>query len=145
MYPHLIHRKNCVDDSSDPRVCTCQTLAELLLHLGHVICSVGNVLSCSSLPMTATNCFGSCSITLPLNLAARLASCFLKWHLVQTSISNCCFPNVTIFGTSREPHSAHRAKRSNQGGFPSPLQDQGTCLGQPRLQLRQGLGAHRAG
>ena len=50
-----------MEDSSDPLVCTCQTLAVLFPHLGQSTCRVGSMLSCSSFPMTATNCFGLCS------------------------------------------------------------------------------------
>ena len=107
--PHLRHRKNCVDDSSDPRVCTCQTLAVLFPHLGQSICSVGNMVNCSSLPMTATSCFGVCSKILPLTKALLSDSCFLNWHLVHANMTRACLPEFTFLGTSLEPHSAQNS------------------------------------
>jgi hypothetical protein len=101
---HFVQRRNCVEDSSEPLVWTCQTFAVLLSHLGHSMCTVGRVLSWASLPMTATNCLGLCSIILPLVLMiASSDSGFLYWHLVHTSISIAWFPEFTFFGTRREP------------------------------------------
>ena len=102
--PHLKHRKNWVEDSSEPRVCTCQTLAVLFPHFGHSIRMVGNVLSsCSSFPMMATNCLGLCSITLPLNLLLTSNLRVFCPHLVQVSMSNACFPEFTLTGLRHEP------------------------------------------
>ena len=101
-----MHRRNCVEDSSDPLVCTCQTFAVLFPHLGHSMRTVGRVLNfCSSFPMTATNCFGLCSMILPVDFTSSTDSRFLYWHLVQTSISTVCFPEFTFLGTRREPQS----------------------------------------
>ena len=108
--PHLKHLKNCVEDSSEPRVCTCQTLAVLFPHFGHSIRMVGNVLSsCSSFPMMATNCLGLCSITLPLNLMLTSNLCVFCPHLVQASITIACFPEFTFIGLSSEPHSTQNS------------------------------------
>jgi len=53
VYPHFVHRKNWVDDSSAPLVCTCHTYAWLFPHLGHSIVTVGRVWRfCSFLLMT---------------------------------------------------------------------------------------------
>jgi len=62
---HFVQRRNCVDDSSAPLVCTCQTYAVLLPHFGHSILTVGNVRSfCSSLLITATSCLGlGCAVS----------------------------------------------------------------------------------
>ena len=108
--PHLKHLRNCVEDSSEPRVCTCQTLAVLFPHFGHSIRMVGNVRSsCSSFPMTATNCFGLCSIIFPLTLPFTSTSCFLCPHLVQANMNNACFPEWIFTGFSSEPHSAQNS------------------------------------
>ena len=107
-----MHRRNCVEDSSDPLVCTCQTFAVLFPHLGHSMRMVGRVLSfCSSFPMTATNCFGLCSMILPVDFTSSTDSRFLNWHLVQTSISKACFPEFTFLGTRREPQSLQNSIR----------------------------------
>jgi hypothetical protein len=104
--PHLRHLKNCVEDSSEPRVCTCQMLAVLFPHLGHSIRIVGSVWSsCSSFPMTATSCFGLCSMIFPFTFPLVSASGFLCPHLVQASISNACFPEWIFTGFSSEPQS----------------------------------------
>lgn len=100
-----MQRRNCVEDSSEPRVCTCQTLAVLFPHRGHSTCMVGmGFSSCSSLPITATSCLGLCSMTLALKSFA-LASCFLRPHLVQASIKRGWFPERILIGFSIEPHS----------------------------------------
>lgn len=97
---------NCVDDSSEPRVCTCQTLAVLLPQLGHSNRIVGMVVSCcSSLPITATNCLGSCSMYFPLNLALGSASPALRPHFWQANIIRTWFPLFTLTGFNLEPHS----------------------------------------
>ncbi len=98
-----------MEDSSDPRVCTCQTFAVLFPHWGQSTCSVGNTLNCSSFPMTATCCFGLCSKILPPTMTLLFNSCFLNWHLVHAIMIRACFPEFTFLGTSREPHSAQKS------------------------------------
>ena len=108
--PHLKHRRNCVEDSSEPRVCTCQTLAVLFPHFGHSIRMVGNVVSsCSSFPMMATNCLGLCSINLPLTLLLTSNPRVFCPHLVHAIIIIACFPEFTLTGLSLEPHSTQNS------------------------------------
>ncbi len=108
--PHFKHRRNCVEDSSEPRVCTCQTLAVLFPQFGHSILMVGKVVSsCSSFPMMATNCLGLCSIYLPFNLLVTSNPRVFCPHFVQDIIINTCFPEFTLIGFSREPHSSQNS------------------------------------
>ena len=118
--PHFKHRRNCVEDSSEPRVCTCQTLAVLFPHFGHSSLMVGNVVSsCYSFPMIATNCLGLCSIVLPLNLFLISNPRVFCPHLVQDIIINACFPEFTLIGFSREPHSSQNSIHLHLHFFPA--------------------------
>ena len=108
--PHRKHLRNWVEDSSEPLVCTCQTLAVLFPHFGHSIRRVGIVWSsCTCLPMTATNCLGLCSMSLPLTLPSKSESCFLCPHLVHASMNIACFPEFTLIGFRIEPQSAQNS------------------------------------
>lgn len=110
--PHFKHRRNCVEDSSKPLVCTCQTLAVLFPQFGHSIFMVGNVVSsCSSFPMMATNCLGLCSINLLFNLLPTSNPRVFCPHLVQAIIIIACLPEFTLTGFRREPHSAQNSIR----------------------------------
>jgi hypothetical protein len=99
---HFVHRKNWVDDSSLPRVCTCHTKAKLFPHFGHSILTVGKVLNfCSFLPMTAIDSWnglssfiGEGTITFPW-----VSVFFFKPHFGQ--INTKFFP--CFFGTSLFP------------------------------------------
>ncbi len=106
VYPHWTHLKNWVDDSSEPRVCTSHTFAVVLPHLGQSIWIVGIGFKSTSLSITATNCLGSCWMTLgTITFSGASGSDFFAPHLVQVNIINAWFPEWILTGFSREPHS----------------------------------------
>ena len=108
---HFVQRKNCVEDSSPPRVCTCQTYARLFPHFGHSTLRVGIVLIfCSSLPIIVTRCLMSCLMTLvTFGLIFLLDTDFLCPHLEQTSISAIPSSVSTFSGLKMEPHSGQNS------------------------------------
>jgi hypothetical protein len=108
---HFVQRKNCVEDSSPPRVCTCHTYARLFPHWGHSTLRVGSVLIfCSSLPIIVTRCLMSCLITLvTLGLIFLLDIGFLYPHLEQTSITVVPSLVSTFSGFKMEAHSGQNS------------------------------------
>ena len=108
---HFVQRKNWVEDSSPPRVCTCQTYARVFPHFGHSTLRVGIVLIfCSSLPITVTRCLMSCLMTLlTLGLIFLLNAGFLYPHLEQTNITAIPSSVSTFSGLQMEPHSGQNS------------------------------------
>ena len=81
-----MHLRNCVDDSLLPLVCTCQAYAFWFPQRMQVKRMVGVVLSFFSLSITATSCFGSCSMVLPVEYLFSFGFFALFPHLLHEKI-----------------------------------------------------------
>lgn len=115
---HFVHLKNCVDDSSLPRVCTCHAKARLFPHFGHSTFTVGNVRNfCSFRPITAIESskpFCSFRTSGTVTLAPPFTF-FLKPHFGQTQTTP--FP---FLDTSLLPHFGQNSKTRSPCPFLFP-------------------------